>query len=204
MHGIARPRHRRHRLERLPGRTRARLHGSSRTCVPAGVGRLRHREVGNRRVHVRQRFQSERRRCGQHGRVPADQPPLDRRHLGRRIELRVLRPARGGGHQGAWMWTSSWSRTAPTCCRGWAGCSARAPSRAGRHPGSGRGAVRELLGQRPGRRLRHGGPPAHARVRDDAGAAGRDRRRCARVRRAQPARRNTATRSPSTTSSIRA
>ena len=40
------------------------------------------------------------RRCGQHGRVPGDPPPLDRRHDGRWLDLRVLRPARRLGDRG--------------------------------------------------------------------------------------------------------
>ena len=91
------------------------------------------------------------------------------------------------------------SPTAPTSCPG-SGPLARnrrlpPPGSAGRRDH----AVRSALWQHAGRQLRHGRPPAHARVRDHVGAAGRDRGRRSGVRPASTRRPCTATPSPSTT-----
>ena len=72
-----------------------RRRAAPRARRPAGDRRLRHREVGHRRLHERRgRRRDDGRRRRHHGRVPPHRPPLHRRHDDRRLVVRVPRPAR--------------------------------------------------------------------------------------------------------------
>ena len=137
------------------------------------------------------------------GRVPGHRPPLHRLDDDRRLVVRVPRAARGRGDQGRRRATRCSSPTDPTSSRAWVACSAPAAftraTRGSRARGSSsRRTALPLVGSYAMARA-----PAHARVRHDVRAARGDRGRCARVRRLQPARHATATRSRSTTCSTR-
>ena len=87
-------------MERVPGRSGIRRPAAPRAGHPTRPRGLWARKVGDRRLHDPGNGVRLGRRRGQHGRVPGDPPPLDRRHDGRWLDLRVLRAARRLGDPG--------------------------------------------------------------------------------------------------------